>query len=207
MNKIADLLQTTFPNAICLRAFFAFQFRFQKRHSQQTIGEIDPGKRLAPNRQHAIIWNNDDLVHLLVHIHQDSMSWLIDESLNFIATGCNTFSNHNVKSNWALLHISDETSYCEISQSLEAVRFIFRTARSFWNLTGTSVALLPMCLSNSKAMRRFKLPISRLRDFTRSCDMTSYRNGTLEPRNLILSVIFHNTSTHVIPACLCRVRF
>ena len=35
-------------------------------------------------------------------------------------------------------------------------------------MTGTSAAMLPMCLSNFKVMRSFKLPISRLRVFTRS---------------------------------------
>ena len=43
---------------------------------------------------------------------------------------------------------SDETSYCQISQNLEAARFIFRIVRSLWNLTGTSTAALPRCLPN-----------------------------------------------------------
>ena len=48
----------------------------------------------------------------------------------------------------------DKTSYCKISkQSLEAARFVFRIVRSLWNLTGTSAAGLPKCLSNFKAMR------------------------------------------------------
>ena len=34
--------------------------------------------------------------------------------------------------------ISYKTSYCKISQSLEAARFMFRIVRSLWNLTGTS---------------------------------------------------------------------
>ena len=49
--------------------------------------------------------------------------------------------------------ISDKTSYCKISQSLEATRFVFRIVRSFWNLTGTSAAVLPTWLSNFKAIR------------------------------------------------------
>ena len=49
-------------------------------------------------------------------------------------------------------------------------RFVFKVVRSLWNLTGTSAALLPMCLSNFKAIRQFKVPISWLRDFTRSGD-------------------------------------
>ena len=52
---------------------------------------------------------------------------------------------------------------------------VFRIVRSLWNLTGTSAALLPMCLSNFKAMRQFKVPISWLRVFTRSYEKTSFR--------------------------------
>ena len=76
--------------------------------------------------------------------------------------------------NQAPVSISDKTCFRKISQSLEAAKFVFRIVQSLWNLTGTSAALLPMCLSSSKAMRWFKLPISRLRDFTRSYDKTSY---------------------------------
>ena len=50
-----------------------------------------------------------------------------------------------------------------------------RDLRSLWNFTGTSAALLPKCLSNFKAIRLFKLPISWLRDFKRSYVETSYR--------------------------------
>ena len=63
----------------------------------------------------------------------------------------------------------------EISQSLEAARFAFRIVRSPWNLTGTSAAQLPKCLSNLKAIRIFQQPILNLRDFARSHDKTSYR--------------------------------
>ena len=70
--------------------------------------------------------------------------------------------------------ISDKTSYRKISQSLEAAIFVFIILRSFRNSTGTSAAMLQTCLSNFKAMRQFKLPISRLRDFTRSYDKMSY---------------------------------
>ena len=71
--------------------------------------------------------------------------------------------------------IYDKTFYCKISWSLEAARFVFEIVRSLWNLTGTSAALLPKCLSNFKAMRYFKLPLSRLQVFARSYDKTSYR--------------------------------
>ena len=71
--------------------------------------------------------------------------------------------------------ISEKTSYRKISRSLKAARFVFRIVRSLWNLTGTLAALLPMCLSNFKAIRQFKVPISWLWDFTRSDDKTSFR--------------------------------
>ena len=53
--------------------------------------------------------------------------------------------------------------------------FVFRIVRSLCKLTGTSAVLLPMCMSNCKAMWQFKLPISRLYDFTReSVSMSLY---------------------------------
>ena len=70
--------------------------------------------------------------------------------------------------------ISEKTSFRKISWSLEVARFVFRIVRSLWNLTGTSAALLPMCLSKFKAIRQFKVPISWLRDFTRSYDKMSF---------------------------------
>ena len=71
--------------------------------------------------------------------------------------------------------ISEKTSFHKISSSLEAARVVSRIVRSLWNLTGTSAALLPMCLSNFKAIRRFKVQFSWLRDFTRSYEKTSFR--------------------------------
>ena len=71
--------------------------------------------------------------------------------------------------------ISEKMSYRKISWSLEAARFVLRIVWSLWNLTGTSAALLPMCLSNFKTIRQFKVPISWLLVFTRSYDKTSFR--------------------------------
>ena len=71
--------------------------------------------------------------------------------------------------------ISEKTSFRKISLSLEVARFVSRIVRSLWNLTGTSAALLPMCLSNFKAIGQFKVPISWLRDFTKSYEKTSFR--------------------------------
>ena len=55
--------------------------------------------------------------------------------------------------------ISDKTSNCKTSQSLETARFVFRFLWALWKLTGTSIAVLPMCLSSFKAIQWFKLPI------------------------------------------------
>ena len=71
--------------------------------------------------------------------------------------------------------ISDKTSYRKILWSLEAARLVVQIIASFWNLTGTSTALLPRCLSNFRAIGQFWIQISRLRDFTRSYSKTSYR--------------------------------
>ena len=68
--------------------------------------------------------------------------------------------------------ISDKTSYFMISQSLEAAIFVFL---KFYDRSEKWEALLLMCLSNFKAIRLFKLPISRVRDFMRCYDKTHYR--------------------------------
>ena len=67
-----------------------------------------------------------------------------------------------------------KTSCCKISQSLEAARAVFKVVRSLWNLTGTSAALLPKCLSKFKATRTSYLPISRLLMIRR---LIGYWNG------------------------------
>ena len=51
-----------------------------------------------------------------------------------------------------LYSLSGITSYRKISWSLEAARFGFKHFQSFWNLTGTSAAVLPRCLSNFRAI-------------------------------------------------------
>ena len=54
--------------------------------------------------------------------------------------------------NQGLYSLSGKTSYRKISWSLEAARFGFRLFQSLWNLTGTSAAALPRCLSNFRAL-------------------------------------------------------
>ena len=71
--------------------------------------------------------------------------------------------------------ISGGTSFRGISWSLGAARFVFGIVRSLWDLTGTSAAVLPMCLSNCGAIRRFRVPISWLRGFARPCGGASFR--------------------------------
>ena len=74
-----------------------------------------------------------------------------------------------------LYSLSGWTSYRKISWSLEVARFGVKMIASLWNLTDISVALLPMCLSNFKAIGKVWTWISRLRDFTRSCGKTPVR--------------------------------
>ena len=52
-----------------------------------------------------------------------------------------------------LYSLSGKTSYGKISWSLETAIFGFRLFRSLWNLTGTSAAALPRCLTNFRALR------------------------------------------------------
>ena len=63
--------------------------------------------------------------------------------------------------------LSGRASYRKISWSIEVTRFGFRLFQSLWNLTG--------CPSNARAMWLLWYPITRLRDFTRSCGKTSVR--------------------------------
>ena len=85
--------------------------------------------------------------------------------------------------NQGLYSLSGKTSYRKISWSLEAARLWSKLFQSLWNLSGTSAALLPRCLSNFRAMRPLQHPISRLRDFTRFGGKTSYRLVNRGPVN------------------------
>ena len=60
---------------------------------------------------------------------------------------CGKFSSQGLYS------LSGRTSYRKISWSIEATRFGFRLFQSLRNLTGTSAAVLPRCLSNFRAIR------------------------------------------------------
>ena len=86
-----------------------------------------------------------------------------------------TIPLHFCSGNQGPVAISEKTSHCKISQSIEAVSFVFRNVRLLWNFTSTSAGLLSMCVTNIKAMWLSKLLISRLQDFTRSDEKTSYQ--------------------------------
>ena len=94
--------------------------------------------------------------------------------INMCYVDCNVLSRFD-KSPLGLYSLSGKTSYRKISWSLEAARFGFKLFQSLWNLTGTSAALLPRCLSNFRTIRPLQHPISRLRDFTLFGGKTSYR--------------------------------
>ena len=67
-------------------------------------------------------------------------------------------------SNPNLYSFSGRTTNCKTSWSLEAARFGFRFFQSLWNLTGSSAAPQPRCLSSFRAIRSSWHPIPTLRD-------------------------------------------
>ena len=73
------------------------------------------------------------------------------------------------------ISISDKTSCRKILWSLEAARLAVEIITSLWNVTGNSVALLPRCLSNFRAIVQFQIQILQLQDFARSYNKMSYR--------------------------------
>ena len=91
----------------------------------------------------------------------------------------------HIKSRWIIemnyillspVSISDKTPYAKISQSLKAVRFVFRIVRSLGNLTPRQHCHRCAC-PHFKAMRLFE-QITRIRDFTKSDD-NRYQHGIL----------------------------
>ena len=51
--------------------------------------------------------------------------------------------------------IYDKTSYRKLSWRLEAARLVVWTIASLWNMTSTSAALLPSCLSDFRVIVQF----------------------------------------------------
>ena len=83
-------------------------------------------------------------------------------------------SNH-LLSNHGLCSLTGETSYRQISWSIEAVRSDVIMIASLWDLTGISTEPLPSSLPTVRVFGDVKTRIWRLRIFTRSCGKTSYR--------------------------------
>ena len=61
------------------------------------------------------------------------------------------------------------------TKRLISERLQFRLFQSHWNVTGTSEAVLPRCLSYHRAIRSLKHPLSLRRYFTRFGEKTCYR--------------------------------
>ena len=80
-----------------------------------------------------------------------------------------------IKATMGFYSLSRRTAYCKISWSLEAARLVAIMTISLRNLTGISAAMLPMCLSNFRAIEKIQTWTWRLRDFTRFCGKTSVR--------------------------------
>ena len=82
--------------------------------------------------------------------------------------------------------ISGKTSYRKISWNLETTRLIVWIIPSLWDLTGTSAAVLHSSAACQISERSDNyIPISWLRDFTRSYNKTSYqilKQGPGRPR-------------------------
>ena len=77
--------------------------------------------------------------------------------------------------------LNGKTYYHKISWSLEAARLGVKMNVSSWNLIGFSVAALPRCPSNFRAIKKVYIQISRLPDFTISYAKTSVRLVNISP--------------------------
>ena len=66
-----------------------------------------------------------------------------------------------------LYSLSGKSSYRKISWSLEAARFGFRIFQSFWNLTDTSTAALPVRFQSNMIITTSNLVVSKLHEILR----------------------------------------
>ena len=88
---------------------------------------------------------------------------------------------HTVTSHYlGLCSLSKWTSYGKISQNFKAARF-----QLFWNLTGTSAAVLLRCLWNFRTIRSLKHLILWLRNFMRFGVRTSYHSVNRGPESVM----------------------
>ena len=84
-----------------------------------------------------------------------------------------------------------------------------------WNLTGTSAAVLPKCLSNFRAIGQLWRQISWLRDFMRSYDKTSHRIlkrdpglfwwGNMQMVGMLFLLTANGISRHMVYMCSISV--
>ena len=109
---------------------------------------------------------------------------------------------HNNAQTQGLYSLSCRTSYRKISWSLEAARFGFKLFQLLWNLTGTSAAALPRCLSNFRVIRPLQRPIFSLWDFTRFGGKTSYRLVNRGPEYNSWHVLYLWPSLLICLACI-----
>ena len=107
-----------------------------------------------------VFWKRVILTHLKMG-HPQKLSTCADLQMSFIEL---TWQQRYVP---GLYSLSGRMSYRKISRSLEVARSGFKLFKSLWNLTGTSAAVLPKCLSKFRGIRSLKHPISWLRDVTR----------------------------------------
>ena len=88
-------------------------------------------------------------------------------------------------------------------RSRKVTRFVLRIAQSLCILTGVSASMLAMHPSNFKAVRKSKLPISRLREFTRSHNKASYRilkRRLLGVGSILSKIAYAITSSYLVTA-------
>ena len=76
---------------------------------------------------------------------------LTDVTISFMLSIILHYMRHGYAQD--LYSLCGRTSYHKTSWSLESARFKFTLFQSLWNLTGTSTAGLPRCLSNFRAIR------------------------------------------------------
>ena len=94
--------------------------------------------------------------------------------------------------------LSGRASYRKISWSLEAARLNVILIVSLWNLTGSSAAALPSCLSNFRAIEKALTWISRLQHFAKSCGKTSARLVNRGPGSLCIYIYIYEYQVNMM---------
>ena len=113
-------------------------------------------------------YHNSTMVHKITisrHCyHQISTSWTtlcMNNHCTYTWLHSNCTFHQTMKGKWlkstfcqGLYSLSGNTSYRQISWSLEATRLGVIRIVMLWNLTGVSAALLPRCLSNFRVVEK-----------------------------------------------------